>query len=518
MQPLHLAAVPSPLPVELGHRVLGHPHGAAQAAQRVLVVGYDVGAAQLRELDPVLQGAQEAVRLVERGAVVASDVPAPGELRQRAQRRRCAHRLVGAAVHHLQELHGELDVAQAPRAELELPLGLGDGDVLHDPAAHRLDLGDEPLALGRRPHRGRDALDVLPADLGVPRDRTSLEQRLELPGVGPAFVVALVAGQRADQRAGLALRAQRRVHRPDRALPRVVGADPDQVGGELGADPHCRLLIVAVGRLDDEDDVDVADVVELVTPALAHRDDREPRRLTGLADAGARDGQASLQRGRGQVGELGRDVVDPDTVRQVAGGEAEQQPAVLDAHRVDGLRVGQGRRRAVVRRVGADRLEHAGAEVVRRRPRGLEGGVGQVAPVLGVPEQVVAERRARAEHAEQPPRGALVVGHGAEQIRAVVDPVGEVGEVADRLVGVGRDRAESHHRVTGRGDPVEGGRAGLDVAEAQPGQPPGRRADAAVAHGAAGTAVRTPATKLSTSGRQVARSSGSASRTCWRYS
>ena len=69
-----------------------------------------------------------------------------------------------AAVHQLQELHRELDVAQSAGAELELPVELGGGDVLDDPAAHLLHVGDEVLALGGLPDQRRDRLHVLLAE------------------------------------------------------------------------------------------------------------------------------------------------------------------------------------------------------------------------------------------------------------------------------------------------------------------------------------------------------------------
>ncbi len=75
----------------------------------------------------MLERTQEPVGRVQRRAVVAADVPAAGQLGQRAQRRRRPDRLVGAAVHHLQQLHGELHVAQPAGAELDLAVRLGAG-------------------------------------------------------------------------------------------------------------------------------------------------------------------------------------------------------------------------------------------------------------------------------------------------------------------------------------------------------------------------------------------------------
>ena len=163
--------MPLPLPVQLGDRVGAQPERAAEAAQVGLVLGDQVGAAQPVELDAVLHGAQEAVRVVELRGVGAADVAAGGERLQGVQGGAAAQRGVAAAVHELEQLDGELDVPQPAGAELELAVDLGGGDVLDDAAAHLLHVGDEVLALGGLPHQRRDGGDVLRAELGVPGDR-----------------------------------------------------------------------------------------------------------------------------------------------------------------------------------------------------------------------------------------------------------------------------------------------------------------------------------------------------------
>ena len=137
-----------------------------------LVLGDHVGTPQLVELDPVLERAQERVGVVQRLAVLAADVRRLGSARRARSASSAARiRLVGAAVHELQQLDRELDVAQPAGAELELPLGLVGRDVLDDPAAHRLGVLDEAVPLDRAPHHRLDHLDVLPAQLEVAGDR-----------------------------------------------------------------------------------------------------------------------------------------------------------------------------------------------------------------------------------------------------------------------------------------------------------------------------------------------------------
>ena len=165
VQPADLAAVVAPLLVELADRVGGVAERSSQPSQGGLVVRQHVRTTQLVELDPVLERAQERVGLVQRAPVLAADVPPARQLGERAQRGRRAHPLVAAAVHHLQQLDGELDVAQPPGPELELALGGRGRDVVEDAPAHRLDLLDEPLPLRGRPDQRTDQLGVLRAEL-----------------------------------------------------------------------------------------------------------------------------------------------------------------------------------------------------------------------------------------------------------------------------------------------------------------------------------------------------------------
>ncbi len=235
--------------------------------------------------------------------VVARHITPGSQGVQRLERGRRAQRRVGAAVHELQQLDAELDVAQTARAELELTGGLPVGHVLLDPPAHRLDVLDEVVAAGGAPHEGGDRALVGLAQLEVPRRHPGLEQRLELPGLGPPLVVGAVAGHRAHQRAGLALGAQRRVDRPQRALAGGCGAGAHRRGRQQRTDPQRLVLVGPVGRLGDEDDVDVGDVVELAAAGLAHADDRQPALLVSGPVPLPGDRQGRLQRRLGELRE-----------------------------------------------------------------------------------------------------------------------------------------------------------------------------------------------------------------------
>ena len=163
----------------------------------------------------------------------------------------------------LQELDGELHVAEAALPQLQLPLAEVCGHVLDDAAAHGLHVRDEVLPLRRGPHHRGDGLAVVPTKFQIPAHRAGLQQSLELPGLRPAPVVVHVGIQGAHQRTALALRPECCIDLEEHAA-----ADVDEL-----ARPTHRA---GVRRFGDEDDVHVRDVVQLLGTALTHRQHRQP--------------------------------------------------------------------------------------------------------------------------------------------------------------------------------------------------------------------------------------------------
>ncbi|CNG87318.1 Uncharacterised protein [Mycobacterium tuberculosis] len=468
--------MPPPQRGELPHRVGAQAERAAEAAQPVRVGRDEMGAAQPVQLDEVLDPPQEPVRRRQRRRVVAPDVAAPRQGLQRVEGGPAAQGLVGAAVHELEQLHRELDVAQPARPELQLPFGVGGAPVQVglDAAPHGLDVLDEALALGGLPHDRGDRVEVAGAEVGVPGDGAGLEQRLELPRLGPPLVVGAVAGEGPHQRPGLALGAQRGVDLPERALLGAGRARPHHRGREPGRGAQRGVLVVPVPRFRHEDHVDVADVVQLAAPGLAHADHGEPARPV-LGDAGAGDREARLQRGRGEVGQLGGDLGDVRRADQVAAGQREQPPAVGDAER--GERAVAAGHRLRGGRVGAHGGEQLGAGVPGRGGR----AVAQHPPVVRMPGEVVAERGAHPEHGGEPLPRPRLGGEGRAQLAARAVLVGgreEPQQPVQRQVGVGGAAERVEEVVAG---PRPGAALGVPqqplgargVGEAEPRQAPG---------------------------------------------
>ena len=175
-------------------------------------------------------------------------------------------------MHELQELDGELDVTDAAAPALQLAIRqalareLSLGARLHDSYRPKVVGGELPV-----PERVPGAGGEGRSQLGVAGNGPRLDERLELPGVGPAVPVRPVGVERPDEWAVATFRPE-------------VGVDAEAAAGDF----HHRSGQRLVRRgLADEHDVDVAGVVELGPTQLAHADDRdalvgagEPARLT----------------------------------------------------------------------------------------------------------------------------------------------------------------------------------------------------------------------------------------------
>ncbi len=237
-------------------------HRAREAHLCIGCIGDRVHLQLVHQLQTVLDLAEVAVRVGERGRVVLVDVSAGCHLAERDQRVGAAQRGVEPAVHELQQLDRELDVTDPASAPLHL--------AILEALAHHLLLD----AGFHRPHRTQvvGGEDVPPEvrrrclvepglQLGITGDGSRLDERLELPRVGPLIPVGLVRRERAHERAVSALRAE--VHVDSEAAPRDL---------EEGTRPlRCSVPVT----VSDEHHVDVAGVVQLVSSELPHPDDDE---------------------------------------------------------------------------------------------------------------------------------------------------------------------------------------------------------------------------------------------------
>ncbi len=172
---------------------------------------------------------------------------------------------------------------------------------------------------------------------------------------------------------------------------------------------------------------------------------------------------------RGEVGELGGNVVDGGRPSEVPGGEAQQQPAI---RRSQG---GLGDRPALA----GNRRDQRRAKPEPARPAVVDAWVRKLGPIDRMGRQVVAKRRARAEHGEQPvPKVDVRVQRvvQGERVVLIVEREGRLGgldEVHDRLqreigIGAGSKLGQQTEPELGSGRKQLGARR---IGEAQSSEP-----------------------------------------------
>ena len=103
------------------------PSVRAILVRSVAATGIDVHLGAVPQLQSMLQASQEAVGLGQLPGVVVIDVARRPELGQDGERRRGSEIGIESAVHELEQLHGELDVADATAAPLHLAVGRARG-------------------------------------------------------------------------------------------------------------------------------------------------------------------------------------------------------------------------------------------------------------------------------------------------------------------------------------------------------------------------------------------------------
>ena len=119
-------------------------------------------------LEPVLEPAQEPVRPSQAVGVGLGDVALVRERAERAKGVRVAKAVVSAPMHDLQQLDGELDVANPAPPSLDLDGLLAAGaNVLLEPDLDLADLLDRLRLQLLRIDERRDAPDEQPSELEI---------------------------------------------------------------------------------------------------------------------------------------------------------------------------------------------------------------------------------------------------------------------------------------------------------------------------------------------------------------
>jgi len=209
---------------------------------------------------------------------------------QRLQRGASAKAGVPPAPKELLRLHEELDLADAAAAELDIvPL-----ETLAARAARGVDLLlDRPYVLRRveiemaAPDERLQGLQKRLARLNVTCDRARLDHGRALPVAPGRAVIDLRRADRDGRRGGARIGAQPEVGAEHVALRRLLAHDAHELLREPREDPlhaasaDIRRPVLVV----EQDQVDIARIVEFPGPELAHAEREQagtPLRIAGL--------------------------------------------------------------------------------------------------------------------------------------------------------------------------------------------------------------------------------------------
>ena len=201
---------------------------------------------------------------------------------------------VDAPVHELQELGGELDVADAAGSSLDVAVGttttLG---VRLGPHLEGTNMAQIVGPEGHVPDHVRGGRGPGPAQLEISAHRDGLQERLPLPGLRPSLPVRLVGLEAPDERTVPTLGPQVEVH-------------PEAPTGRVDQAPPCPRQALGV-TVAHQHHVDVAGVVELGATELAHADHGQS--VVGSEEL-ARRSVGVLEHGRGHRRKLSGDELD----------------------------------------------------------------------------------------------------------------------------------------------------------------------------------------------------------------
>ena len=183
----------------------------------------ETGVAKIREqmrafqgphLLPVFHHSFKAIVPGKFFCLLARHIPAIGQRLQRFQGGAGTQRFVGTTMHELEHLHGEFHITQTSATKLDLTIFERCRDKVFDSFAHLLTVIDEVVTFGCGPYERPGHVHISLAELGIARDGSRLEQRLEFPVLRPLLIVCLVRFESANERTVLAFGSQSTVDLP----------------------------------------------------------------------------------------------------------------------------------------------------------------------------------------------------------------------------------------------------------------------------------------------------------------
>ncbi len=371
-----------------------------------------VGLLVVDHLQAMFDATQEAICLGQLIGCFGLDAAHRDEARQRIARRGDPQRRLPAAPDELLGLGEEFDLADAAAADL---------DVMAAEPDHRAAMVGMDLAFDRMDVLDRREIEVLAPDVrpqlgekrgaggAVARHRPRLDHRRPFPVLAKAFVIDQGRGRRHGRRGRTGIGPQPQIGAKDVALGGALLQDLHQPAGQT----H-EPVLKGVGLVGNDllvvvqnDNVDIARIVELARAKLAHGDDRQPGITTRIIGIRQFD--------RSGIAEFGEQMPNGEIKRQVGevakrGGHPFERPKAGDiGKRYRQRRAPLGDPQAGHQRahVGGPR-EASGHVGEKRRHRGIRAIGQQVDRKSRLAQQAVREIGRVAKDCQQQPTSVRV--------------------------------------------------------------------------------------------------------------
>ena len=295
--------------------------------------GNGVGLLVLHHLQAMFEGAQETIGLGKIARGVGAHMAGRLQGLERAERRGIAQRRIAPAQNQLLGLHEELDLADAAAPELDVVAGdrdLAMADMGVDLPLDRMDVLDGREIEIAPPDERRDGSEESRAGRGIAGAGARLDQRRALPVLTHLFVVVLGRFGRDGDLGGPRVGAQAQIDAEDVTLGVVLADQLDQLAHDVDGG-GARIAALAEGEalgVVENDEVDVARIVEFEGAVLAHREHDQAgggfqRRAVLLRQLRAARGfpqgeaQRALHAGVGEVGKRRGDIFQRPGSRDV---------------------------------------------------------------------------------------------------------------------------------------------------------------------------------------------------------
>lgn len=354
-------------------RVVGEAQRFGKPRTLVLVDRDGVRLRILPVLQPVLDRAQETVRLREPRANRRREQSARGRMLEYGERRAYAETGVLATPDQLKHLRAELDLADAAAPELDVvgfvrphrrtPPGLfADLTMQRADGAYHAEVEIAPVD-----ERFDERIELRGETLGrlalAPRYEAPLDPGVALP-LAPLHVEVLFEhAKAAHERTRIAVRPQAHIHAKYVAVGRLLREGADQAAPQpreefLRRDRRPRTARRLAFVLVDEDEIDVGRNVQFAATELAHAEHAK-RELLPLGAArlavkrfqiGRERSQRVLDRGLREVGHRPHDLVEIAGAGKVALHDRAEHLRAQAAQRPAQCRLGQ--RRVLVQPAG----------------------------------------------------------------------------------------------------------------------------------------------------------------------